>query len=689
MDASTWKRQKDFGWAILFITLGLLILISLLLYHPSRAPFFTFPPEISPRNYVGRVGIFVATYLFLGLGIPAFLLPVVLIWMGIKKARRGFIGNFLARGISLVCLFVALSSLLYMLGADVSSPWYGGGLIGFLSSRGFLLLFGQAGSFLVIGGLLLVSALLNIDFSAIKRRKEVRKKVASRKNPNLRKSVSSRKISSKKEKNKQSFSRPSSNNSNYQLPSPELLNPPPPSSRSSSNEVIEAGKKLEQTLRDFKVEIEIKEIKEGPVITRYEVKLAPGIRVSKLINLSRDLALSLAVPNVRIEIPVSGKSLVGIEIPKKKINFVYLRDLLESSEFQRKNERLLFPLGKDITGEPVWVNLETLPHLLIGGSTGSGKSVCINSILVSLLYRTFPEEVKLLLIDPKAVELVDYAEIPHLIFPPIKDFRKATTALDWVIQEMMNRYDKLNKEGVRNITGFNRSQQNGQTMPYLIVVIDELADLMMLAGSRLEKTLCRIAQLGRATGIHLIVATQRPSVDVITGLIKANFPSRVSFAVASQPDSRTILDTAGAEKLIGSGDMLYLPVDASKPRRIQGSYISPEEVKKVVGFIREQKEPIYKDLEAEIERKEAEEEAEDQDELYDEAKDLVLARGRASSSYLQRKLAIGYNRAARIMEQLEKEGIVGPQRGSKPREVLIEKNSSRGEKESSTDEYSQ
>ena len=382
------------------------------------------------------------------------------------------------------------------------------------------------------------------------------------------------------------------------------------------------------------------------------------------------------------------KALVGVEVPKKKVAFVYLRQLLEEAEFRRKKEKLFFPLGKDIAGETVWVNLETLPHLLIGGSTGSGKSVCMNSILISLLYRTTPDEVKFLLIDPKTVELVDYAEIPHLIFPPVKDFREATIALDWVAGAMMQRYDSFNKDGSRNIAGFNQGKEGEEIMPYLVVVIDELADLMMLAGARLEKTLCRIAQLGRATGIHLVVATQRPSVDVITGLIKANFPSRLSFAVASQVDSRTILDANGAEKLVGNGDMLFSSVETSGSFRIQGSYISPGEVKRVVSFIRQQERPIYQDIIGETEvRREQEDEV--PDELYEEAKQLVLVRGKASTSYLQRRFAIGYNRAARIMEELEKEGVVGPARGSKSREVLVERKSSRGEKGDGVDEYSQ
>jgi len=675
------KKKKDIVWATILIVIGLFILISLLFYHPVRSSFFTFPPEASPGNYIGKTGVFIATYLFLGLGIPAFLLPIILIWWGVRKAKRGDIGNFLVRGVSLVLGFIALCSLLHLVGMGLNFPWYGGGLVGFVFSRGFVSFFGKMGGLIIVGGLLFICIFLNIDFSVIKRKKEIKRKIYSQKNLLLRKIPAEITLGGRK---REDIEQPLF--SGYKFPPIDLLQLPS-AKHTSSSEVMEAGKKLQQTLKDFGVEVEIKEVKEGPAITRYEVKLAPGIRVSRLMNLSSDLALSLAVPNVRIEVPVSGKSLVGIEVPKKKVNFVYLRELLEEGEFRERKEKLLFPLGKDIAGETVWVNLETLPHLLLGGSTGSGKSVCINSILISLLYRVTPEEVKFLLIDPKTVELVDYAEIPHLIFPPVKDFKTATKALDWVVQEMMQRYDKFNREGVRNISGFNKNKEKEERMSYLVVVIDELADLMMLAGVRLEKTLCRIAQLGRATGIHLVVATQRPSVDVITGLIKANFPSRISFAVASQVDSRTILDTSGAEKLVGNGDMLFSPVEASKPFRVQGSYISPTEVKKVVAFIREQEKPVYKDIIGEIEEgKEEEEEIED--ELYREAKRLVLATGRASTSYLQRRLAIGYNRAARIMEQLEREGIVGPARGSKPREVLIERDHIKGEKKNNKDEYS-
>ncbi len=661
MDFSQQRGKKNFILAILFIIIGLFFLISLLFYNPLKSSFYTSPPQNPPESYIGQVGVFIATYLFLGAGITAFLIPFIFFWIGVKKIR-GNLGNFFSQALGFIFFFIGFSSLLYNLGLDMNSLWNGGGLLGFFFSSKFISLFGRLGSWIVIGSLLFFSVFLNIDFSIVKGKKRIRKELLPRKRSPTH--FSKAKLSDKSRK-LSPF---------YTFPPFSLLNSSP-TRQKSSNEVTEAGGKLTQTLKDFDVEVEIEEVKEGPAVTRYEVKLAPGIRVSKLMNLSSDLALSLAVPNVRIEVPVSGKSLVGVEVPKKKVNFVYLRELLEEPQFQKVKEKLFFPLGKDIAGQTIWVNLESLPHLLIGGSTGSGKSVCINSILISILYRALPQEVKFLLIDPKTVELVDYADIPHLIFPPVKDVKMANSALEWVVQEMMHRYEKFNQKGVRNIVGFNQTIEDTENpLPYLMVVIDELADLMMLSGARLEKTLCRIAQLGRATGIHLIVATQRPSVDVITGLIKANFPSRISFSVASQIDSRTILDTVGAEKLVGNGDMLYSPVEASRPFRVQGSFISPSEVKKVVGFIKEQANPAYEDIMRNLEEeREAEKEVEEEesyDELYSEAKDLVLVRGEASTSLLQRKLSIGYNRAARIMEQLEKDGIVGPPRGSKARQVL-------------------
>ena len=663
------QKQKNQLWSIILIIIGILVLVSLLFFSSSQSPFFTSRSNVSSDNYIGKFGTLVSTYLYLFFGLGAFLVPFILIGIGVKKFKEGRLEAVFRKGIGLLIFFIAFSSVLYLVGLDISSFLCGGGLLGLFFSRIFYSSFGNIGSAIILTGLLLISIILMVDLSPVLAKRKIRKELSIKKKPVLL--PKTRKKNLDWEKKESVFSAGS-------LPSFSLLDSSPSSSYSSSGEVKLAGKKLKQTLKDFGVEIEIAEIKDGPAITRFEIKLAPGIKVSKLMNLSSDLALSLAVPNVRIEVPVSGRSLVGVEVPRKKINFVYLRELLESKQFRKSETKLLFPLGKDIAGETIWVDLGSLPHLLIGGATGSGKSICINSIIISILYRAFPDEVKFLLIDPKTVELVDYIGIPHLIFPTITDVKEANYALEWVVEEVRKRYEKFNQSGVRNIESFNlkMKKEEEETIPYLVVIIDELADLMMLAGAKLEKIICRIAQLARATGIHLIVATQRPSVDVITGLIKANFPSRLSFAVPSQIDSRTILDTTGAEKLVGNGDMLYSPVEASKPFRVQGSFISPSEVKKVVDFLKEQGRPTYlEEIVKGVEEKENEEEMASHDRLYEEAKELVLRRGIASTSLLQRRLSIGYNRAARIMDELEREGVVGPARGSKAREIII-----RGEK---------
>ncbi len=665
------EKQKNQLWAVILIIIGILILVSLLFFSSSQSPFFTSRSNVSSDNYIGKFGTLVSTYLYLFFGLGAFLVPFILIGVGVKKFKEGRLGAIFRKGIGLLIFFIAFSSVLYLIGLDISSFLCGGGLLGLFFSKMFYSFFGNIGSAIILTGLLLISIILMIDLSPLLAKRKIRKKLSIKK-----KTV----LLPKRRKENLDWQKKESTSSISGLPPLSLLDPlsSSSSSLSSSDEVKLAGKKLKQTLKDFGVEIEIAEIKDGPAVTRFEIKLAPGIKVSRLMNLSSDLALSLAVPNVRIEVPVSGRSLVGVEVPRKKINFVYLRELLESKQFRKSESKLLFPLGKDIAGETIWVDLGSLPHLLIGGATGSGKSICINSIIISILYRALPDEVKFLLIDPKTVELVDYTDIPHLIFPTITDVKQANYALEWAVEEVRKRYEKFNQSGVRNIESFNlkMKKEEEETIPYLVVIIDELADLIMLAGAKLEKVICRIAQLARATGIHLIVATQRPSVDVITGLIKANFPSRLSFSVPSQIDSRTILDTTGAEKLVGNGDMLYSPVQASKPFRVQGSFISPSEVKKVVDFLKEQGRPTYlEEIVKGAEEEESEEEMASHDSLYEEAKELVLRRGIASTSLLQRRLSIGYNRAARIMDELEKEGVVGAARGSKAREIIM-----RGEK---------
>jgi S-DNA-T family DNA segregation ATPase FtsK/SpoIIIE len=432
---------------------------------------------------------------------------------------------------------------------------------------------------------------------------------------------------------------------------------------------------LEETLRSFGVDAEVVDVNYGPAITRYEIHPAPGVKVSKISNLSNDIALSLAASDVRIEAPVPGKAVVGIEVPNQQQVMVHIREILESDVFKNANSKLSIALGKDIAGRPIISDLSSMPHLLVAGATGSGKSVCINSIISSLLYKGTPDEIKMMLIDPKMVELSIYNNIPHLIAPVVTDAKKAATALKWVVEEMENRYELFASSGAKGINSYNRQltdEDDAKKLPYIVVIIDELSDLMMVAANAVEDAICRLAQMARAAGIHLIIATQRPSVDVITGVIKANIPSRISFAVSSQADSRTILDSGGAEKLLGKGDMLFAPVGSQKTIRIQGSFISDKEVKDLVKYVKNQDNPEYAEKIAEIKEKEIKIETDDKDELYEDAVRLVVKK-RASISMLQRRLRVGYTRAARLIDTMEEEGIVGEHRGSKPREVLITK----------------
>ncbi len=431
---------------------------------------------------------------------------------------------------------------------------------------------------------------------------------------------------------------------------------------------------LEEKLKSFGIEAKVVGVVKGPTITRYELKPPTGVKVSKILNLSNDIALALGAPQVRIEAPVPGKKVIGVEIPNKEREMVRIRELIESEEFQNTSLALPLALGKGMGGKPVIADLTELPHLLIAGATSSGKSVCINTIILSILYKFTPSEVKFLMVDPKRVELTVYKGIPHLIGPIVLDPKKAAMALEWIIKEMERRFRIFADIGVRDLKGYNKIVDSlpGYTkMPFIVVIIDELADLMMVAPKDVEESLCRLAQMARATGIHLIVATQRPSVDVITGLIKANFPSRVAFTVSSQIDSRTILDMNGAEKLLGKGDMLYFPMGVYKPIRIQGAYVTESEIRKVVEFLREQKtddvESIYL-KEEELEKEE--EEIEEGDDLLKDSLRVIYSYNKASASLLQRELKIGYPRAARIISLLEKKGYIGPQEGSKPRKIL-------------------
>ena len=465
----------------------------------------------------------------------------------------------------------------------------------------------------------------------------------------------------------------------YVFPPISLLGRDP--GNSSGSGILEQqknGRKLEMTLKSFGVEARVINVSAGPTVTRYEVSPSQGVKVSKIVNLADDIALNLAASGIRIEAPIPGKAAVGIEVPNKETKSVYLRTVLESDAFRKHPSKLAFALGEDITGNPIVTDIAKMPHLLIAGATGSGKSVCINTLITSILYKADPKEVKLLLVDPKVVELSVYNGIPHLLIPVVTDPKKASAALNWAVREMLERYNDFAACGVRDIKGFNAmKEEKGEPeakMPQIVIIIDELADLMMAAPGEVEDSICRLAQLARAAGIHLIIATQRPSVDVITGVIKANIPSRLAFAVSSGIDSRTILDMVGAEKLLGKGDMLFYPSGQAKPSRIQGAFVTDKEVEQIVDFLRKSSRPGYtQEMVDQITAvaKTASGPSEETDEFFEQAVDLILEKEKASVSMLQRQFRIGYNRAARLMDELERRGLVGPEEGSKPRKVLI------------------
>jgi len=457
----------------------------------------------------------------------------------------------------------------------------------------------------------------------------------------------------------------------YVFPPLTLLHEPPaPAPRKAQQEMAEKRQVLERTLEQFGIKANVVEIAHGPTVTRYEIQLAPGIKVSRIVSLADNLAMSLAAIDVRVEAPIPGKAAIGVEVPNAASTVVTLRECLEAPEFQSAPGKLVFALGKDVSGAVRFADLTKMPHLLIGGATNSGKSACLNSLIASFVYRARPDEVKLVLVDPKRVELSLWEGIPHLLYPVVKDVRNAAGILRAVIKEMEARYDAFARAGTRNIEGYNRTAPEDQRMPYLVIVVDELADLMMQAAGEVEPSICRIAQLARATGIHLVIATQRPSVDVITGTIKANISSRIAFAVSSQVDSRTIIDMVGADRLIGRGDMLFLPIDAGKPTRIQGCYLSEAETHALVEHLRRQGTPAYRSLPDSPNGSEGPT-AEAEDDLFENAVKLIASTGHGSTSLLQRRFRIGYTRAARLLDMMEERGIVGPLDGAKPRELLV------------------
>lgn len=699
------------------ILLSIFVGGSLLSFHPSDPLIWNVSGPLGNfKNLFGTIGAHLAGALFLGLGFSSLWLVLIGLGWAIISFKGEEFDSLLGTALSLTCLVLTTAALLSL---ALSKPivFHGGhimagGLVGFYISHFLKGLVNTFGSYLLLGALFLISLMyithlslkwifstmggwtlwlfksitLMLDKRKAKRERAIKTKEAKKKiksKPKVRVVVPP--PQPKKEPEQVSFPF-MSEGGQFKLPPLDLLNDPPERKELEiQRESLEMNARLlEKKLADFGVEGEVMEILPGPVITMYEFKPAPGIKISKVAGLSDDLALALRAPSIRIVAPIPGKAAIGIEIPNNKREIVYLKEVLASSEYRNSRHRLPVALGKDITGNPVIADLTRMPHLLVAGATGSGKSVSINTMINSILFKMGPEKVRFLMIDPKRIELSVYHDIPHLMYPVITNPKEATKVLRWAVDEMERRYMILSDRGYRNIETYNkgivkvqkpkpRGEQRGEDkpFPYIILVIDELADLMMASSREVEEAITRLAQMARAAGIHLIIATQRPSVDVITGIIKANFPARISFQVTSKVDSRTILDSIGAENLLGEGDMLFLPPGVAKIMRIHGAFVSEQEISRVTDFLRAQKKPEYETtiISKVQEEEEAEELGLERDERYDEAVDIVMKTGQASISMLQRKLRVGYNRAARMIELMEKEGIVGPSDGVRPREV--------------------
>lgn len=699
---------------LLFLSLALFLSLSLVTYSPNDSSLLSSRlADAHVKNLLGPVGSYVAGAFFALIGFSAFWIPVFLFLIGIRtiqgKVRPGMWVVVLGAG-----MFVLASSGLMALGSKsisiggVDFPAHS--VLGTLLSRPLGAYLGRFGAYLVLVTLILVSLMVCTRFSvmaffrrtahgakmfwgslesfAMKRRERSRKKKEV-KNQAQRMRKEKPRVREAKAESVKPFNPPEKNiDFTRMLPSLSLMDDPPPRESRVHRESLEMNSRiLEKKLLDFGVQGHVEEVVPGPVITMYEFKPAPGIKISKVAGLADDLALALRAESIRVVAPIPGKGAIGIEIPNSLRETVYLKEVLGSEAFLDPDKRLTLglALGKDIMGYPVAADLSRMPHLLIAGATGSGKSVCLNTMILSLLYGKPPEELRFLMVDPKRIELSVYEGLPHLLHPVVTNPKKATMALRWAVKEMERRYRLLSELGVRGLDAYNKklskrppepqpvtegdAPEEGP-LPYIVVVIDELADLMMVASKDVEESIARLAQMARAAGIHLVLATQRPSVDVLTGVIKANFPTRISFQVSSKTDSRTILDANGAEKLLGAGDMLYVPPGTARIQRIHGAFVSDMEIKRVADYLRKQSAPDYTvDIPDSPEQNDSELSDDDADEKYEEAVRIVLETRQASISMLQRRLRVGYNRAARMIELMERQGIVGPSDGVKPREV--------------------
>jgi S-DNA-T family DNA segregation ATPase FtsK/SpoIIIE len=723
---------------ILLVALGIFLFTSLVTFDPGDPSLFSYTSSKAREihNWMGVVGSYMAGLLFHGSGLPSFLIPFVLGIYAFSFIFRWEWKYPLIKWIGWGIFLLTTSSLfgLWLKPLRIyQHDLLAGGFIGELFSKTLVRYFNLPGATILLLLILIVAFVLGTGISFIsivqrlatlmsrlvekistlkilrKERAERARKLVKQKKKEEAKEVATPMVVEKphapvkKEEivEQEAFEFMESKKA-FQLPPLSLLEAEVEKRQKIDRDsLIMNSRILENKLLDYGVEGRVVEVRPGPVITVYEFEPAPGVKVSKIVNLADDLALALSALSIRIVAPIPGKSVVGIEVPNTNRETVFLKEIIDSDPFRASKSKLSFGLGKDIAGEPSIVDLGRMPHLLVAGSTGSGKSVFINSMICSVLFKTTPEEVRFLMIDPKMLELSNYEGIPHLLLPVVTNPKKAAIALKWLVDEMERRYTVLAEKGVRNVEHYHQKMEKElkekgkvykrkgdllegdeekapeemKRLPYIVVVIDELADLMMISSREVEESITRLAQMARAVGIHLLLATQRPSVDVLTGIIKANFPARISFQVTSKVDSRTILDTIGAEHLLGAGDMLFLPPGSSKLIRIHGAFVSSGEINRIVEFLKKQGKPSYDSSILLEVKKEKEGVAgdDDYDEKYDEAVAFVAETGQASISLIQRRFRIGYNRAARIVEKMEEEGVVGPSDGVKPREVLVKK----------------
>ncbi len=735
--------------AIIVLSIGMILLASLLSFVPEDLWWYTSHPNDPAKNLIRIVGATTAGALLFTFGYSAFFAVLFLVFWSWNKFSSRTLSLSFSKLISFGVLFCTLSAFFSMTGPqELPARFERSGIVGLLFSDFLVQYLGRTGSYIILFTLATLTLILIGEFlvspfllKSIEKLKELflllkRKFVEHQQRiftvrSQPQKNKVSNKIShefsnetSKEERIRQLLKKPiklpeelddenrqeknlseinkketkkeipqiritpvESQKSpqealpvknqrpvvmgEYHIPPLDLLEDPPQvSSKKLQDDLVSGARVLEETLADFGVVVRVADIERGPVITRYELEPAPGVKVQRITTLSDDIALAMRAQTVRIVAPIPGKNRVGVEVPNGASSAVYLKDVLTQSRFRWSSSKLMLALGKDISGKPLIADLSEMPHLLIAGTTGSGKTVCVNSIIMSMLFNASPDEVKFLMIDPKMVELTPYNAIPHALCPAVTDPKKVSAALNWVVGEMESRYSQLAKAGVRNIKGYH---EKGHKLPFIVIIIDELADLMQVSAKTIESAITRLAQLSRAVGIHLILATQRPSVDVITGVIKANFPARISFKVASKVDSRTVLDMNGAENLLGKGDLLFMKPGDAKPNRGQCSYVSDNEIQKVIDFIKTQQNPIYDDSILKQQTISSSGMDGEKDELYDEAVRLVIETNQASVSILQRRMRLGYTRAARLIDLMEQNGIVGPYSGSKPRDLLVDR----------------